>query len=341
MGSWNGTCGLSQMPIREGDRVLLFPLIKDKHAKNGGVGFSYSHNQYAPISIPLLGVYNDYGSIKGEIKNGAFLFTLLQEAVGGEEGAILSYNKEKYERQKAINSTFTGTPKDVEELIDVYLRDPVYAGTGYMLVLEEVYQKVIDEVATREKSRVKKPLREHYMEGAVQFLTEVNAILQIPLETLRKEQAQLRESRDDESDAYYEKWETVRNQLSVHYGVYKDAFTTNDFVDYFSELGKSNFMFNKLLLQQLVKASTEEQAVLMSDYVDLILFNTVMELTRKLWTPQAGAGSQGNELYLHKIIAESVIEREQKEIDDWFEENMAETEEDIQWGRNSTKESIW
>lgn len=341
MGSWNGTCGLSQLPIKEGDKIVLFPLLKNKYADNGGAGFTYNYNQYAPISIPVFGEYNDYGGIQKITKNGEFLFSLFQEAVSGEEGQLLALNSKEVERQEAINSTFTRTPKDLEELIDVYLREPVYAGVGYMLVLEEVYQKTLEEVASRINYRSKIAMRSHFTEAAKQFLTEVNEILKTPLETLHEEQKKLRETKEDDSDEYYERWDAIRNQISIHYGIYKDAFSQNVFVDYFSDLGKSNYMFKKLLLQQLVKASKEQQDVLLSDYVDFILFDIVMDLTRKLWTPQGGAGSQGAELYLHKLIAESAIKREQREIELWFEENVAEEEEDIEFGRNITKESIW
>jgi hypothetical protein len=58
MGSWNKTCGLTQLPIHEGERVITFLLVK----KEGGY-HSYSYNNWAweLIPMPIYGTYDDHG----------------------------------------------------------------------------------------------------------------------------------------------------------------------------------------------------------------------------------------------------------------------------------------
>ena len=62
MGCWNETCGLTQLSITEGTPVKYFILvaqeIKDPQAT------CYSTDWFSPITLPLTGNYNDYGSIE-------------------------------------------------------------------------------------------------------------------------------------------------------------------------------------------------------------------------------------------------------------------------------------
>lgn len=61
MGSWNATCGLSNLPVMENDKVALFILEgKHKEVVLGGDGFSSSNALFEPI-IPIFATYNDYG----------------------------------------------------------------------------------------------------------------------------------------------------------------------------------------------------------------------------------------------------------------------------------------
>ena len=58
MGCWSATCGLSNLPIFEGDRVVCF-IVKD-----GYPGLALQPSDHGkPFLIPCIGKYNDYGSI--------------------------------------------------------------------------------------------------------------------------------------------------------------------------------------------------------------------------------------------------------------------------------------
>lgn len=72
MGSWHGTCGLSQLPIRHGMKAYLQFLVKmdmrEEYKSNIGGGFSYPNHLWVPIMFPICGVYDDYGGLE-KIKN--------------------------------------------------------------------------------------------------------------------------------------------------------------------------------------------------------------------------------------------------------------------------------
>lgn len=82
MGSWNGTCGISKMPIRYGDRVKLVLLKPTEYYKSvsTGSGFCNAADMYTPICLPITGEYNDYGCIE-DIDEQPELFDLIIKAL--------------------------------------------------------------------------------------------------------------------------------------------------------------------------------------------------------------------------------------------------------------------
>lgn len=65
MGCWNGTCALTNLPILAGDPIVLYPLRATLavEATMGG-GYCYSTALAQPLTLPVRGVYNDYGGIE-------------------------------------------------------------------------------------------------------------------------------------------------------------------------------------------------------------------------------------------------------------------------------------
>lgn len=57
MGSWNKTCGISNLHINGGEEVVVFALVKNKEVDS----FCYTTPFYAPLMFPFYSHYNDYG----------------------------------------------------------------------------------------------------------------------------------------------------------------------------------------------------------------------------------------------------------------------------------------
>lgn len=65
MGSWHGTCGISQMPIISGTKVKAYLLLQSAFEKQvSGRGTCYCTNYFRPWFLPVTAYYNDYGSIE-------------------------------------------------------------------------------------------------------------------------------------------------------------------------------------------------------------------------------------------------------------------------------------
>lgn len=64
MGCWRATCGLSNLPIKENDKVVAF-LLKEKSLGDlRGGQFCNVNDLFTPISVPIFGRYDGYGCIK-------------------------------------------------------------------------------------------------------------------------------------------------------------------------------------------------------------------------------------------------------------------------------------
>jgi len=57
MGCWNGTCGLSGLPIMHGDKMYVFPIVEGYRDS-----FCYSTALYRPTPLGFTAEYNDYGA---------------------------------------------------------------------------------------------------------------------------------------------------------------------------------------------------------------------------------------------------------------------------------------
>lgn len=138
MGCWSETCGITQLPINAGDKVRLFILFENYLSENKGGGSCYPNDIWAPLGLPIQGVYDDYGGIEDIIEN--------------QDTEIL------FSRMKKGWVTFIEEYESVSPLASMSLQEAVHwiergkakislydeeRELGIMFVLEEVYQTMI------------------------------------------------------------------------------------------------------------------------------------------------------------------------------------------------------
>jgi hypothetical protein len=61
MGSWYGTCGVTQLPL-VGEDIVCLPIVQRKTSYSGS-DFCYNNEVWEPCGIPIFGTYDDYGQI--------------------------------------------------------------------------------------------------------------------------------------------------------------------------------------------------------------------------------------------------------------------------------------
>lgn len=63
MGCWNGTCGISNLPILDGEDVLFHIIINNTNNRRQANTYHYHNDPFIPLSFPMIGKYNEYGSV--------------------------------------------------------------------------------------------------------------------------------------------------------------------------------------------------------------------------------------------------------------------------------------
>ena len=64
MGSWNGTCGITRLPILSGEPIIALLIAEAGYGNKREAGYHcYVNDLFCPIVLPFKGTYNDYGSI--------------------------------------------------------------------------------------------------------------------------------------------------------------------------------------------------------------------------------------------------------------------------------------
>ncbi len=110
MGSWNGTCAISNLHIHGGQAVTVFLLIK----KNSAYHNCYPSTYYSVCPMPFYGTYNDYGGCE-EI-HGAGLDVvvdrlrskLFEREVGNNESHDIAVRKSDFTAETIFEASHEG-----------------------------------------------------------------------------------------------------------------------------------------------------------------------------------------------------------------------------------------
>lgn len=330
MGSWNGTCGLTQLPIQQGDKVALFVLKRDRFPSTSGGGFVYSYNQYSPICVPIFGEYDDYGGIENIYKNEEVAYVHLMYLL---EDGKMPYNQKELERQKSIGPITDKKPQNLKQFINDFIERGVFEGIGFMMVHESVYQDVLKEMNSRKPYGRTVTKKQLLMEDLNKYLDESKRKQRLLQEA--KEQLCLlkeKEERNPEEEKVYQQLDDVVFKAEMHdFGRHGDF--NNRMVGFYHSYDGHFELLQNLLHMAVFHDDHDYHESL----IDLIMFNHVMNFMRKMWTPQVGTGSGSKEYHLHKVLAYSIIEFEKEKFDQLNREHHY-TEEEKQ---SLTKEEFW
>ena len=309
MGCWNGTCGISQMPITVGERVACFFLKHNKHSDNGGSGFCYSDNQYCPITMPIFGEYNDYGEVEKIDKNRDFVLEHIQFLI--KKGSLI-IQCDRFGRQKnEIDSYETLFDLLHESLIVTQQNEPI----GFMLVLEDIYNDIINDIGNNDSSETYLKYRPTLKNNALQLIKSFsgnkNAVQEI--ENKIKE---LEKSNPDDVEMSRLEREKIVSFFELQNDTMENGFRLR-----FDNYRKFELKY------YLEKVVVTENIEMVDAMVDFILFDEAMELGRKMWTPQCGAGSQSRCYSIHKIIATSILKKIEQVKQEYISDNDCTEEE--------------
>lgn len=274
MGCWNGTCGITQMAITRNEKIRLVIITGGGSTATEGAGIHYIDDVWHPVSVPIRGKYNEYGSITDIVQDRA-------------AELLLEQLKEIYPEEERTKVTLESAINDIER--------EKFNGYGMFFILEPIYQAML---AYNYISYV--------IEGDLRTYVPMREVLQA---RNQKEYLELVETLSvikEDSFMYYRlsnKDEYQRSSNGNLPCLKKWAF----------KMAKLNMNIEDSEVQEFLNIS-----------LDWHLLTYAMRISRKLWMPQAGRGSQGDGddlLKLINIACNKYIDARQKKRDKDFGES--------------------
>ena len=300
MGCWNGTCGVTQLPIKWGDPARVFLLVPNpfKEFKNsfdkmgayldkgdaitGYGGFCDSTEFFSPLALSVKGSYCDYGSLENIEENQDN--KILVEWFNDNHSKIIVKKDEHYEKEakdKKGKYTLEGILTLVERKLTVL---------SFMMVHEFAYQSLLSNLSAYIDDSFF--LREEIDRNQKENKGFLNLISDYQVRSKNKNN-----SRNLCWDrGYGEREHNIHRDLN---NMYIDVILKDKKIDKF-----------------------------LNSFAEHRCFCDNFDLSRKTWFPQNGAGSQSSALLASKKLFEDSITFINEKIKKYNEEGDCEYEDD-------------
>lgn len=342
MGCWNGTCGLSGLPIIEGEEIYVFPIVEGYSNS-----FCYATALYSPMIIPFRAKYNDYGA--GEDCSGIGLDLiinslkkdLIEMDLGENKYHDIPVKRENFDvdaffeivhkKRLAIDNPLKGYPdqKKTRDVFFTMVRKDVVDRLWNEWTFDQYKMKddIIPEGFETDKYYIKNityaklaELIPNFMEfcsnkGISSLISKADSII-----------------KEDDLDAE-NKREILRDHFTKHYffsgsrnHMLSDTFGHVFSSDYASGKFENSHRFKEEILNKYFNNDKEGAYALMHEALIGIMVNSFMESTRKIWTPVMHQGSQSEEYAEYRLmnkITNDVMKARESE----FEEDEEEDDE--------------
>lgn len=336
MGCWNGTCGLTGLPIIHGDEMFVFPIVESYRDS-----FCYSTALYRPSVMPFRAKYDDYGG--GEECSGVGLELLIE---GIRENLVeLEVGENTYHDIAVKREGFT-----VEKFFEAchekrlqfsnpmrgYENEPQTKGVFFTMVRKDVVDRLwsdwafdmwkgsdgpIPEGFESDKYYVKNVTYEKLANLIPEFMAQRFENFQKATEPFRKIFEWDDKSKNlGEAMIYREMLEVFRSPSSERGHILGGMFN-HMFGGGYADGGFSNFGDLQVrILLEYMNGDKETAYALMRECLVGYMVNSFMQDTRKVWMPPMHQGSQSDcykEYLLLNNISNEIIQKEQKR---WNEE---------------------
>lgn len=313
MGSWNKTCGLSNLHITSGTPVYVFVLEPNEHHDR-----CYSTALFKPLMLPFESVYDDYGG--GENSGGvgfnyimeAIEKNLVEKEVGANQYHDIAVKRENFseeiffsavhENRLEVGHMGRETPLDyvmfrkdiVDDILENYEIEK-YVGGGHGTGgwgNNYIYYKFADIVASIPK----------VIELLLGENDEVNEILNsLP---------------EDKRQVFKIRMRGFRNLQSSDDGTCLAA----------SWLQGDNYRNSRLVdvqdvvAEMLEEGDTSELIPLLTDHLKAKFIDGFMHDTRKLWVPGCHEGSQNSDRGPYRFLCKAITKVLDAEAAEYAEE---------------------
>lgn len=295
MGSWNGTCMISNLPIIEGEKVKLIILHDGFNRDRYSGGFCNANGLMAPLFLPINGEYNDGGMIE-EIEedwNFHFITKMLKEAYNQieVEGKIIN--------DFTLEDILTGIErcslkvKRNRDAVTAPDKELVSADMAFAIIREDVWNSICNEFVGEKFNDNREELDKEIYYIPVKTFCERK--IKVNLECLAKLK-EIEATGDDRAAMRYSMIEMRDSEI---------------FRGFPTILVKHNYDYSELL-----KTSTNVDEIT-NAWTELVIIDKFLEDTRKSWFVQQGAGAQNADWATYKLLNKIVDEICDKKISEY------------------------
>lgn len=332
MGSWNATCGVTQLPIFAGDRVVAIPLVVKQHdflSRDSLTGSGSSSNDVIaqPFALPVVGKYNDYGGVA--LDDDQLGVTYLNDLFGKlvKTGRLMTHPSGKPTPVKKVKDDLFEQLTRRELLVTV-----PNMRKAWLKKLHETYASLPDDQkkgmshyqAQMEVNPDSLPDTELFGLG-VMFVPE--SLYLSLADTVGAEEAyghydhaedklvEFKGDRRGELDNLATLGEEGKAQivqmnamlerpdadLKEEHREYIRSILPKTLLRHALEMSMDGFYFDAAVSAALNDMALNDNAAARKLWVDFMLFRSAMNGMRKHWTPQTGAGSSCGLYETHKL----------------------------------------
>ena len=311
MGSWNKTCGLSNLHIYSGTPVYVFVMEQNKDRYDR----CYTTALYKPCLLAFKSVYNDYGG--GENSSGPglpFIMAALKEhlhemPLGKNKYHDIAVTKAAFDEELFFRAVHEGRLK-----LDLHCSEPV--DVEFVMFRQDVVDQILRTyvaeryVGAGQGTGGWNNAYVHYSWADV--ATDVHALVDAIAEKVN-------EPVDSRFAGMPAQWRPGVSlyQISDRRGSNKAAwYVPVDAHQY------ASFLQVDRLVIDLVEAKDSSTAVaVLTEYLRGAFLDEFMMATRRIWVPGCHEGSQGAGYKEYLVLADTVRDCLRREIEENEEEN--------------------
>ncbi len=336
MGSWNGTCAISNLHILSGQRVAIFMLTRNARPDN----YCYNNTFYNPVLLPFYGEYDDYGSAENCYGSGMpiILDAIKSKLTELEQGPNEYHDPEAKSETFDISTLFNLDHEDrlyIKGDIDIpWLKswtksrlekgDDVPAATFASEVLEKIklgtrcthiliHGDIFDDIINKWQQtdyRSDNTKRGGYRYLKYKFADVVASIPEY-LSVLREKTKKL--------DIPGLRLRSA--VLSMRGGLF--PYDTTNLAGKWLQPDSSDrnglIDLHELIVEASEHLDDEEMTELLTDLLKGRWINAFMAFSRKPWLKQIGSGSQNQEHDPYRLLIRSMAGVLKKEKEEWDE----------------------
>jgi|688.fasta_scaffold33477_17 hypothetical protein len=311
MGSWAGSCAISNLHIKDQDDVVVFALLKNKDELNN---FIYNNSLYSVCPLPFYATYNDYGACINEHGAGfdPFMKLLTQRMVEFEIGDNKYHDIEV--KKEGFNAEKMWDANHEERL---YFKP--YGKDQLKVELIMVHRAVFDAIIAERHQYMAKNQDGEYVYFYYTF-QDVADLVPAFVDTLYDAISEISALSDTitKCDAI-----STQQLMMKKYMLPVTVFNydeNNKLSRYLSNDSYKWAIVDRLkdyIIQYAEKYSKEETIALIVELLKGIFVDDFVTDTRKLWVPPSGRGSQSQAHSPYRTLIKAMSEILDKEKEEW------------------------